>query len=910
MLDDLLGRAPERGAALVVRGEAGIGKTTLLAAATRRARDRGMQILFASGLQTETHLPFAGLHQLLSPIMTRVDELPPRQRAAIGAAFGTTDAPAPDPFLTALASLSLLGDAAADAPLLLIAEDAQWLDRPTGDVLTFIARRLESDPIVMLAAIRDGYESPLLEAGLAELHLGGLEASAARALLEDRVPDVVVPELVAPQLREQVLTEAAGNPLALVELSAVLPAEQPQYHAPLPAPLPLTTRLERAFSTRASALPAASRALLLLAAADDGGVLAEIAGAAPALLGGDVRPLDALEPAVAAGLVEIDGFAVRFRHPLMRSAILQAASESERRAAHAALAAVLADQPDRRAWHRASATAGPDEEAAAGLEAAAGRALRRGGIAAAVTALEQAARLCVEPEARTRRLLTAAELSIYLGRDDLARRLTRDAESTALHPSARRRLAFVRMMVSDSPLSDAVELRLLIDNAEDALGDGDTDMALNFLWLAASRCYWTDPGWATRERLIGVAERIAVPGDDPRLIAILAFAAPLERGAAVIERVARRQSDGGLDGLGGLLLYTAASVAGALELGADMMATVVAALRAEGRLSLLLRALSMRAWCAIQMMDLRVAVPIAEEADRLGRETGERMFGAVARAAGAMLAAIRGDQDAAGELLAYTEQIARSYVANALRALVQLVRGVAALAVGRSADAYAHLLPMFDPAGPAFSPVERGLAIGYFVDAAVQSGHRDQARDVFHAVEAVAAQTPSPAFHQRLRYARPLLADDADAEALYLGAIAEGPTQQPFLRAGLQLAFGEWLQRRRRIAESRSHLRAARDTFDALGVPPWAERARQALRAAGESSRRHTPNALDLLTAQELQIAQLAAEGLSNREIGQKLFLSHRTVGSHLYRIFPKLGITARSELRDALDAGTLSPVQ
>jgi len=245
---------------------------------------------------------------------------------------------------------------------------------------------------------------------------------------------------------------------------------------------------------------------------------------------------------------------------------------------------------------------------------------------------------------------------------------------------------------------------------------------------------------------------------------------------------------------------------------------------------------------------------------------------------------------------------------SALLADLQVVRGVTALAGGRYADAYAHLRRMFDPADPAYHPMERFDGVVYLVDAAVHSGNREEARALLRDVEAVATQTPSPSIHQRLRYARPMLAADEEAEALFLETLQADTTLWPFLRAGLQLAYGEWLRRQRRVAESRAPLRAARDAFDALGVIPWGERARRELRAAGETSRRRTLDARDLLTPQELQIAQIAADGLSNREIGQQLFLSHRTVSTHLYRIFPKLGITARAELRAALEAGSPGP--
>jgi AAA ATPase-like protein len=408
-LADLIDRVSERGRTLVVRGEAGIGKSTLLAAATTRARDHGMLVLTATGVQSEAHLPFAGLHQLLRPILSGSQQLPAPQRAALLAAFGMTDAAAPDLFLIALAVLELLADTAEGSPLLLGVEDAQWLDHPTSDVLAFVARRLESEPIVLLAAIREGYESPLVEAGLAELRLEGPDQVATGALLEGHAPEL------GRAVRRRLLDEAEGNPLALTELPAALGADQLGEAAMLPARLPLTARLERALAARVLELPAATRTLLLVAAVDDGGVLAELLAAAAVVRGTDVT-VEALALALDARLIEVDEIELRFRHPLVRSAVHQAASVWERQAAHAALAQVLAGQPDRHAWHRAAASLGPDEEAAGELEQVATRAQRRGAIAVAVAALERAARLSDDPALQGRRLLRAAELAFELGR--------------------------------------------------------------------------------------------------------------------------------------------------------------------------------------------------------------------------------------------------------------------------------------------------------------------------------------------------------------------------------------------------------------------------------------------------------------------------------------------------------------
>ena len=902
VLDDLVDRAHVGGGALVLRGEAGIGKSSLLAAASRHARDSRIAVLTSTGVQSEADLPFAGLHQLLWPILDRAEDLPARQRAALLAAFGMSEQAAPEFFLIALAALDLLADAAAGSPLLLVAEDAQWLDHATCDVLAFVARRLASEPIALLIAIREGYDSPLgAEAGLPELRLEGLDATAAGALLDAHAPGL------AAGVRERLLEEAAGNPLALVELPDALGSDQLGGAEGLPTLLPLTQRLERAFAARVSELPEATRSLLLVAAIDDGGVLSEVLEAAAILQGTApaVEATEALAPALAARLVNVDELGLRFRHPLVRSATHQAASVPERHAAHAALAKVRAGQPDRRVWHRAASIAGPDEQVAAELEAASAR--QRGGIVVAVAALERAAKLSDDPARRGGRLLRAAELAFELGRHDLVLRLLHEAEPLALGPPERARMLWIRGMV-DPRIPGQAQRASLLGAAERARADGDTDLALNLLWLVASRYWWADPGERERETVIAAAERVGALDDDLRLLAIRAYGAPIERGRAVIERLSRSASGGNGDAGATRLLGGAALVVGAFDLAAGFLAVSGAALRTQGRLGHLARVLVLHAWAAFYLADWHVAMPAAEEAGRLAVETREPVWAAGAQVVKAMLAAVRGEQDLAEALAREAEQAALPIGAGFLLTAVQLARGLTALGSGRHGDAHQHLRRVFDPTDPAYHPFMRCWAIGDLAEAAAHSGRRDPARALLEELEPAAERTPSLWFQAGMRYARALLADDEDAETLFQDALSADLTRLPFARARLLLAYGAWLRRQRRVAESRAPLRAARETFDALGVLPWGERARQELRAAGETSgRRRTSEAWDQLTPQELQIAQMAAEGLSNREIGQQLYLSHRTVGSYLYRVFPKLGITSRSQLRVVLDGGIAS---
>src|SRR5438093_1481195 len=470
VLADLLAGIQERGAAVIVRGEAGIGKSSLVAAASDRARERGVQVLTAAAVQCETHLPFAGLHQLLLPILADADHLPPPQRRALDAAFGVVDERAPEPFVIALATLHLLSDAAARAPLLLIVEDAHWLDRPTADVLTFVARRLEGDPVLMLVAIRDGYESPLDAVGLQELRVDRLDEASAADLLDAHNPDLHA------AVRTRLLEEAEGNPLALVELPAALKTDDiaATMH---PAMLPLSARLERAFSARASELPDSARTALLVAAA-----------------------------------------------------------------------------------------------------------------------LESAARLSDDPARRGSRLLRAAELAFELGRLDIVLPLFQEAERLELAPLERGRMTWIREMMDPRSLGDVARVRSLIDTADRAREEGDTDLALNLLWLAAARCWWTDPGKEARDSIVAAAERAGSLDSDARLVVILAFSAPLDRGRAVIDHLAHAASASGRDALASGLLGGAATMIGAFDIAATFNAESVAGLRAQGRLITLVRVLFYHAW--------------------------------------------------------------------------------------------------------------------------------------------------------------------------------------------------------------------------------------------------------------------------------------------------------------------------
>ncbi|HEX4734774.1 MAG TPA: AAA family ATPase [Thermoleophilaceae bacterium] len=894
LLTSLFDGVAAHGQALVLHGEPGIGKSRLLAEAVRTARERGMAVLSTTGVQSEAHLPFAGLHQLLRPVRERATELPDVQRAALDAAFGLTLEAAPEHFRIAMAALDLVSEVATDAPLLLIVEDAHWLDRATSDALAFVARRIESDPIVLLVAIRDGYPSVFAEAGLPQHKLTGLDDTTAAALL-----DAFMPQLSA-ATRNRVLREAAGNPLALLELPAVVGRDLDESR--VPAGVPLSERLERAFAARLSDLPDATRLVLLAAALSDEDSLSEILAASSAIVGIELD-LDDVATAVAAGIIDVDQRAVRFRHPLIRSAVAQSASVADRRRVHQALANALEGQPDRRVWHRAALLSGEHEDIALELEAAGARARRQGAVSVAVTATRRAAELG-EPSSRGRRLLAAAGLAVELGRPDVVVPLLEEVGQVDLGELDRARVTWVEETALTRPL-DPERAMSLIGTAEQAGAAGDHDLHVDLLWLVASRAWWVDPGPEVRAALVAASHRLGdANAADPRVFAVHAYADPLGHAAAVLARLKREAGDKKLDPDAARFFGPAALVVGAFDLGNEFLAAAVDGLRTTGRLGHLPRLLILYSSMAARLGHWDIAIPAADEARRLAEEFAEPQWAAAADTAIALVAAMRGDEQKAKLLAARAEAVAEPAGANITMAFAQFGKVLAALATGRYSDAYASADRLFDPGDSAYHP---GISSWLIADLAEAARHIDRLEDArarvaeLDAAAARCGEGTGTWIEISLRHAQALVAEPSEAGDRFEEALASDLARWPFQRARIQLGYGQWLRRHRRVGESRSILRAARDTFDALGCAPWSEQARRELRASGERSRRAVPEARDQLTAQELQIAQLAAGGLSNREIGERLFLSHRTISTHLYRVFPKLGITSRAELGAAL---------
>ncbi len=903
---ELVGRDPElfllrglidvsrgRGQALVFTGDAGVGKSVLLGQAATLARTEGCLVLRAAGVQAEAQFPFGGLHQLLGPVIRGADALPTPQRLALLTALGIEAGPTPILFLTALATLTVLAEEAARQPVLLVADDLNWLDQASQSVLAFVARRLGDDPMSLVAAVRADQEHAFVDVPAHVHTVEPLAEDAARRVLERHSGPLSRAD------REGILAVAQGNPLALVELPRAWRSARSRWRAPRELP-PITHRLQRAFVGRAEHLPPVTRDLLLVAALTDTDDLGEMLAATSELSGHPVRG-HAADPAVEAGLVRYDAACLTFRHPLVRSAIMAAESEGRRQRANLALAAVLAAQPHRRVRFAAAAVIGPDEQLASELEEEAVASLRRGAVLDAVWALERAAGLALDLSDRTRRLLLAAEQAFSLGRADLVTRLVAEAASGPQTAGDQARISWLREIFEDGDPGNEARLLEMVTDALKAASVGDPDLALNLLVGAALRCWWSDASPSSRSTVVAALQSTGV-GREARAVAVLALAEPMLRGGEVIAALAGRPA-ADLDDADELRLWgmSAWAVGDAVRC-VDLLERAVGALRAQGRLGVLSHALSMQANARVALGEWAWAAHGVTEAHRLSLETGQPIWATGSRSVGAMLAGLRGE---AATVLqsAEEEAYARSRGLADQLACLCLARAFAHAGQGRHDEALRELLQLFDPASPSHHERESLHGLMFLAEAAAGARRLQDGQQVLDRMEHLALRTPSPLLHAHLLYARPVLAEGREAEELFVLGLAEDLTRWPWVRARLQLAYGIWLRRHRRAVESRPPLRAAADTLGAMGATHWAQRARAELRAAGERPVDPPSPLADLLSPQELQIAQLAADGLSNKEIGEQLFCSARTVASHLYHLFPKLQITSRTQLAGRLGA-------
>jgi DNA-binding CsgD family transcriptional regulator len=899
-IDVLLAAARHgRSGALVIRGEAGVGKTALLDYAAATA---GMRVLRGTGIESEAELPFAALQLLLRPGVGRLEVLPPPQAQALRGAFGLAGTPGADRFLIGLAALSLLAELAGDAALLCLIDDAHWLDRASADALQFAARRLGSEGVVLLASAReDGFEAP----GLPELTLGRLGREASRALLAERAPGL------PPALADRVLAEADGNPLALLELPAALSGSSKVPVAlaaslELPAPLPLPRRLQQSYYRQVAALPAPTRTFLLVAAAEETGDLGLVRRAAQALS----VPAAAADAAERSGLIAVGASEMAFRHPLVRAAVYQGATSAERGAAHAALAGTLDDplagepDADRRAWHLAAAAAGPDERVAAALEQAADRARQRLGHAAAAAALERAARLTPAQPGRARRLIAAAGAALDAGRPDAAAALADQGQPLTTDPGALAEIARVRAWVAMERGAMHRVHELVVAGAGPIAGS-DPLAAAAMLRLGAVAGWWAGDAKlvqdaADRMTALGRSEAVPGPGALQAMADLLAGrpAAAVPRLAEVVAAVRR----GGREQLA--VRFYAANMAlliGDFDSARDLMLSTAQACRTQGVIRFL-APLSLGLSCAnFCLTRFRAATEDATEGLRLAQDTGQPVREAGLYSMLALLAAIAGDEPRCRELAASAlRQFAAEEVAN-VSTMAEWALALLDLGLGR----YGAALDRFEmtATGTLRHYIEPILFAPDQIEAAVRSGAAasaaDRAAEPLARFAAWADATGQPWARAVLHRCR-ALAGDGDTDGHFREALRQHEVSgRPFEHARTELLYGEWLRRGRRGTDARPHLRTALALFDRTGAAPWAERARAELRAAGEpvAAGAPAPDRLSLLTPQELQVVRLAASGATNRDIAAQLFISPRTVSHHLYRAFPKLGVTNRTAL-------------
>jgi DNA-binding CsgD family transcriptional regulator len=892
LISDLLGRAREgRSGVLVLRGEAGVGKHTLLEDAAKQASD--FHVLRATGIESEVGLPFAGLHQLLRPVLDRVDRLPLPQAAALRGAFGLLDTEAgSSQFLVELGVLGLLAELARERPVLCLVRDAQWLDQASADALVFIARRLENDPIVLLVAARDDDVRQFHADGLPELHLSGLDPASAGELLEATIGKL------APQVRDRLVEETGGNPLALLELPATLTSEQLAGRELLPERIPLSARLQQAFLARVRRLPEATQTLLLAAAAEDTGDLAAIL-AAGRLLG---YGAEALGPAEQAGLVQVAGSELQFRHPLVRSAVYDGAVFPTRQAVHQALIAALEGDrhADRRAWHLAAATVGQDESVAGALEDLADRARRRGGPAAAATALERAAALSQETAPRARRLVAAAEYSWEAGHLERAQALLDQVEPGVVEPAGRARLAQLRGAIELAAGCPATACTLLVEGAKLVL-ELDPERATDMLVLATWAALAADQPDRILEEIGPAVPRR--PNPDVRIQRIADSLLILGRGWHAAADIDTRPPEAdtawpppGLVWMWPMLVLT--EPAGDDVTAEQLYARAVTARRAAGTVSSLTVALGSLALTELLLGRWPDALATANEGLRLARETGQKAMAASFLALLAWPAATQGRGDdcrrLAQEALAAAIPLRHAVVAaDASWTLAQLD-----LIEGRPAAAFDRLLALADPRHPTAHAGIALLATRDLVEAAARLDRLEGMEPQVARFERWAQWDRRPWTTMNAQLSRALITQGEDAERHYQAALAtDGLSEFPFDLARTELVYGEWLRRSRRRGDARPHLRTALELFEQLGAAPWAGQARAGLRATGESTRKRDPSTRYQLTPREREIARLAGQGLGNHEIGARLFLSTHTVSYHLHKIYAKLGISSRGQL-------------
>jgi DNA-binding CsgD family transcriptional regulator len=882
-------RAPGAPSNLTMHGDPGIGKTVLLQAGIRYARDRGIRVIGGTGFESEAKLAFAGLHQLFAPVPAHLERIEAFHRSVLRRVLGLEDGPPPDRLAVCTASLAAVAALAADGPVLIAVEDAHWVDVPTREVMMFLLLRIATIDVRAIFARRPLVASERVTPGIGMLEIPPLESLAAAELLDLLHPDL------PPPARERILRDAAGNPLALADLPHAFGTHAAVGLEMLPAAAPLRTRLEAAYAGRVTGLPPQTRTALLVSALDGDPLDRTGDAVQPSLLSiEDIATVERL------GLVTRDSTPARltFRHPLVRSAIVNTAAPDEVRAAHLRLAHRHRSNPELGVWHLAAATVDPDEAVAEEIERGAALISSRGGTGLAVAAMQRAAALSPSPDDAARRLHDGAELASAAGQLNLAQQLLDEARHHTDDPGRSARALTVRAEVLLRRDGDLAAADQLLDRAVRQTND-PADRARATKLLVMSAFYSADParwthcaalmehctdaelhlmhaalagtGGSLRHRLDDAFD--ALPADAPP-----GRVADLCRAAMVVDGLRERRT------------WLRALVE--RESGSGAITHAVAGHLFSAHEHFLAGDWEASEAAADAGMDLAVRHGLEPAVNDLRGHLG-------------WLAAARGDVDTVREYSRAVERWAAPRGSRAHLALSARNLALAALTDGDHEAAYEHATTLAAPGAlPSFAHAAR-WGILDLVEAATRVRRTDEARAHVAAAEAAGLAELTPRLRLHIYAARALLSTGDDAVTLFRQALAlPGVEHWPFEHARIRLALGEHHRRRQQPGAARPELRRATDLFARLGATTWSRRAEQELRATGiavTGTPRTDPQPVEL-TAQQLEVAHLAAAGMSNKEIGQRLYLSPRTVGAHLYRIFPKLGITSRSALRDALD--------
>jgi DNA-binding CsgD family transcriptional regulator len=914
LLRGLVDPTPVTSRVLLVLGDAGLGKTVLLTDMAQRARAAGARVLAITGRASETDVAFAALHQLLRPVADSAVELPVRQSVALRGALGLTPEPVPaNQLLTGIAALTLLSEISERTPLLVVADDVHLLDRSSLDVLAFVGRRLDAERVVLVLSGR-GAPLTALDSGFPELRIEPLGAADANRLLDEQ------PHPPRGRARGQVLAQAAGNPLALIELAQVIAADPAAGRRWAAEPLPLSRKLAAVFAAPFAGLPEPTRAALLLAAiADHAGPSPGFGPGSGAAAGTYGLVADVLAPAERLGLVKVNRSGLQFSHPLVRSAIYHTAPFADRAAAHRRLADACADQPDRRAWHLAAATLQPDERVASLLQSTAAQAQRRGGAAVAALALERAAELSPDREDQARRLISAASVAVRTGQadwvEDLAVRALAITADPELQIAARRAAGWALACTSQH----VAALSVLIAVAEEAAA-GQPALALGALATAAAVAYQSGAP-ASRQAVIRTLDHLerdgpptppggaTSPDADGLRVWIRASTSPFAGRSELVPRLHRLTvtalEDPSVPGSAAWLLDES-------ELAVQLLKEALHRLQAPGVRGASGAALSALGWTYVDTGRWDDALAVCAEASDLAEAYQMDIVAAFADVTVATVLAMRADPAAARARTARALARIDPAQSRAVTARVRHALGLAALADGGHLVAYAQLRQLFYPDGSPLHYHVSYLGVADLAAAAVRGGRQLEGREILDRVLDHLDGTPSPRLEQLLGRARGILADPASAEPHFDKALSDPAGEcWPFERAQLQLDYAEWMRRQRRINEAKPLLVAALETFKRLRARSWARRAGTELRACGVIAidAPDPPDALSELTPQQRQIIHLASDGLTNREIADRLYLSPRTVSTHLYRSYPKLGVAGRHQLRDVITRAGARPL-